>query len=198
MKSWKLPKPATIIAVIALVAALGGSAIAGSKINGKQIKKDSITGKQIKEKTLKGIKKAKTAKTAKNADKVGGEKADALKSRWLLIGGSGQIVEQSGGFTILDAYETNQNVYVDSGKSTEGHGFTATIAIVNKGDVYSPAGTDTNLKGEVSVGRCQTELIECAPQNAKNGEAFVVSPRESNGAATTPSTRKAVYVEVTE
>lgn len=199
MKSPKLPRPATVIACIALIAALGGSAIAGSKINGKEIKRNSITGKQIREKTLKGIKKAKVAKTAKDANKLGGEKADDLKSRWLLIGGNGQIVEQSGGFTVLDAYETDQNVYVDAGEPTEGHGFTATIAIVNRGDFYSPSGvTDTNFQGEVSVGRCQTALIECAPQSSKNGNAFVVSPRESDGAATGPNTRKAVYVEMTE
>ena len=199
MKSRRLPKPATVIACIALVAALGGSAIAGSKINGKQIKKDSITGKQIKEKTLKGIKKAKKAKTAKNAKKLDGQTADDLKSRWLLIGGNGQIVEQSGGFSILDAYSTNQNVYIDAGEPTQGHGFTATIAIVNKGDVYSPSGvTDTNFQGEVSVARCQTAMVECAPQNSKNGNAFVVSPRNSDGSATGPNTRKAVYVEMTE
>lgn len=191
-----LPSPAMVIACLALVAAIGGSAYAASKINGKQIKKDSITGKQIKEETLKGVEKSKLSKDAK---KLNGEKAAAYKSRWLLIGGNGQILEQSGGFKILDAYQTNQNVYIDAGESVEGHGLTATIAIVNKGDQYSPAGvTDTNFQGEVSVGRCQTDIIECAPANSKNTSAFVVSPRNSDGSATNANTRKAVYVELTE
>jgi len=167
-----------------------------AKIDGKDIVKNSVTGKQVDEKTLKGVPKAKLAKDAK---KLKGEKASAYKSRWLLIGGNGQIIEQSGGFTILDAYQTNQNVYIDAGESVEGHGLSATIAIVNKGDQYSPTGvTDTNFQGEVSVGRCQTAIIECAPANSKNANAFVVSPRNSDGSATGPNTRKAVYVELTE
>jgi hypothetical protein len=191
-----LPSPAMIVACLALVAAIGGSAYAASKINGKQIKSNTITGKQIKEETLKGVEKAKLAKDSK---KLKGEKPAAYKTRWLLVGGNGQIIEQSGGFKILDAYATNANVYIDAGESLEGHGLTATIGIVNKGDQYSPSGvTDTNFGGEVSVGRCQTDIIECAPANAKNASAFVVSPRNSDGSATNANTRKAVYVEVSE
>ncbi len=191
-----LPRPATVIACLALVVAIGGTAYAASKINGKQIRKNTVTGKQINEGTLKGVEKAKKAK---DANKLKGEKPSAYKSRWLLIGGNGKIIEQSGGFEILDAYQTNQNVYIDAGESVEGHGLSATIAIVNKGDLYSPVGvTDTNFSGEVSVGRCQTDIIECAPANSKNPDAFVVSPRNSDGSATGPNTRKAVYVELTE
>lgn len=199
MSRSKLPSPAMIVACLALIAAIGGSAYAASQINGKNIKKNTITGKQIKEKTVKNVKSAKKAKKAKDANKVGGLKAKDLTTRWLLIGGNGQIVEQSGGFEILDGYVTNNNVYIDLGESTEGHGFEATIAIVNQGDVYSPAGvTDTNFQGEVSVARCQTSMVECAPANSKNGDAFVVSPRNSDGTPTSATTRKAVYVTVTE
>lgn len=199
MSRRKLPSPAMIVACLALIAAIGGSAYAASQITGKNVKKDSLTGKDIKEKTLKTVKKAKNANKAKDANTVGGESAEDLKDRWLLIGGNGQIVEQSGGFTILDAYVTNQNLYVDLGEATEGHGFTATIATVNKGDVYAPTGvTDTNFAGEVSIARCQTAMIECAPANSKNANAFVVAPRNSDGSVTGPTTRKAVYVQVTE
>ena len=51
--------------------------------------------------------------TGLNADRVDGVEAAALKTRWLLVNEAGQIEEQSGGFTILDAYQTNQNVYID-------------------------------------------------------------------------------------
>ena len=139
------------------------------------------------------------AKSAKDAKKVGGLKTKDLQTRWLLIGGNGQIIEQSGGFTILDGYATNNNVYVDLGAKTEGHGFTASIALVNQGDLYAPTGTpDNNFNGEVSVARCQTAMVECAPANSKNDKAFVVSPRNSDGSATSSTTRKAVYVTVTE
>ena len=194
----RLPSPAMIVACLAMIVAIGGSAYAASKINGKQIKNDSITGKQIKEKTLKNVKSAKKAKVAKNSKKLGGLRPDKYKVRWLLIDELGNIEEQSGGFSVLDGYKTNQNVYIDTGESTAGHGLLATIAINNKKDLYAPAGADTNLQGEVSIARCQTDAVECAPANAKNGSAFVVSPRNSDGSATSPTTRKRVYVEVTE
>lgn len=195
----RLPRPAMIVACLALIAALGGTAFAASKINGKQIKKDSITGKQIKEKTLKGVKSAKKAKKAKTAKKLNGETNADLKTRWLLVNGAGQITEQSGGFTILDAYQTNSNVYIDAGEATANHGFVAAISTVNKGDVYSPTGVvDANFNGEVSVARCQTDAVECAPTNSKNTNAFVIAPRNSDGSTTNANTRKAVYVVMTE
>ena len=56
-----------VVACLALIVAIGGSAYAASKINGKDIRKDSITGKQIKEKTVKKVASAKKATTAKTA-----------------------------------------------------------------------------------------------------------------------------------
>jgi hypothetical protein len=66
-----------VIAVTALVVALGGSAYAAAKVNGKNIAKHSIagnrlkgntlTGAQINEKKLGTVPAAKTAKTAKTA-----------------------------------------------------------------------------------------------------------------------------------
>lgn len=48
-----LPRPAMIVAVIALVAALGGTATAAQKlINGKKIKPGTITSKQIKNRSI--------------------------------------------------------------------------------------------------------------------------------------------------
>ncbi|HEX5713093.1 MAG TPA: hypothetical protein VFX85_07250, partial [Solirubrobacterales bacterium] len=112
-----------------------------------------------------------------------------------------QIEEQSGGFTIIDAYVTNQNAYIDAGSSLVGHGLSGSIAIQNKIDTNGEAGADANFAGEVSVARCQTAAVECAPPGAKNVNAFVVSPRNSDGTATagTPlNPRKRVYIEITE
>lgn len=138
--------------------------------------------------------------TGLNADRVDGVDAAALKSRWLLVNEAGQIEEQSGGFTILDAYQTNQNVYIDSGASLEGKGLQATIAIQNKIDTDGTAGAEPNFQGEVSVARCQTVAVECAPPNSKTPNAFVFSARDSGGNATNGTTipRKRVYISITE
>jgi hypothetical protein len=49
------PSPAMIVAVIALVVALGGTAIAAQSINGGAIKKQTIGGGKLKQKTLTGF-----------------------------------------------------------------------------------------------------------------------------------------------
>ncbi|MSO42587.1 MAG: hypothetical protein EXQ70_12000 [Solirubrobacterales bacterium] len=50
------PSPALVIAVIALIAALVGTAYAAKKINGKSIKNASIPGKKLKSNTVTGAK----------------------------------------------------------------------------------------------------------------------------------------------
>lgn len=120
-----------------------------------------------------------------------------LKPRWLLLNENGQIEEQSGGFTVIDGYQTNNNVYVDSGSSMVGHGITATVALQNNLDIDNDGSPDPSFNGQVSVGRCQTTTVECAPDGAKNENASVVSPREDDGTATKAATRERVYVEVT-
>lgn len=219
MSKRRLPSPAMVIACIALIAAIGGSAYAASKINGKNIKNNTVTGKQIKEKTVKNVKSAKkakkakkansakrantanSAKTADNATTVGGQSASDLKSRWFLLDERGRIIDQSGGFTVIDAYDTNTNAYIDSGSSLLGKGFSATIGVQNQ-----IAGGNTS--GEVSVSRCQIAgSVECAPPAAKNVNSLVVSPRNSDGspaatvspgAGTAGTATKRVYVTVTE
>jgi hypothetical protein len=81
--SRKLPSPVTVIALVALVAALGGTAvalpgkntvkrddIAKNAVNGKKVKNESLTGKDVKGLTGKDIKEASLAKvpTAAQAD----------------------------------------------------------------------------------------------------------------------------------
>lgn len=207
MSRRKLPSPAMIIAILALIAAIGGSAYAASKINGKQIKNNTVTGKQIKENTVKNVKSAKKAKKAKTANKLKGQGPAAFKSRWFLLNERGQIEDQSGGFTVLDAYDTNTNAYIDAGSSLIGKGLVATIAIQNLQNVGGTGPNGSNANGEVSVSRCQIPgVVDCAPANSKNVNALVVSPRNSSGtpAATAspgagPGTStKRVYVVVTE
>ena len=51
----RAPSPAMVVAVIALIVALGGTAIAAEDINGGAIKKQTIGGGKLKQKTLTGF-----------------------------------------------------------------------------------------------------------------------------------------------
>jgi hypothetical protein len=209
-----LPKPAMIVALVALIAAVGGSAYAAAKIDTQDIANDAITARQVENDSLKGKDfkdgglKGKDLKDDKLTGKqINEDKLVGVKARWLLLNEQGQIEDQSGGFTVIDAYDTNANAYIDTGESLVGKGMTATIAIQNQVDVDGGAGADPSFGGEVSVTRCQIpNVVECAPDGAKNDNALVVSPRESDGTAaataspgTGPGTStKRVYVTITE
>ena len=91
----------------------------------------------------------------------------------------------------------HNNVYIDAGETLANHGLTATIAIQNKLDLDAMAGADPSFNGQVSIARCQTAAVECAPANSKVPSAFVVSPRDDDGSATSPGSRERVYVQIT-
>jgi hypothetical protein len=67
----KAPSPAMVVASIALIVALGGTAIAAQNINGGAIKKQTIGGGKLKRKTLTGFQintnKLGTVPTARRA-----------------------------------------------------------------------------------------------------------------------------------
>jgi hypothetical protein len=201
----RIPQSASmVVAVVALVAAVGGTSYAAAKIdsadimnrsiNGKDVANDALGGKQINEKKL------ATVPSATDAATLEGQSAADQKTRWFLLSETGQIEAQSGGFTVLDAYVTNNNVYVDTGEPVTGHGLLASIAIQNQVNVDGADGdAEPNFAGEVSVAACQVPgIVECAPANSKTVNALVVSPRNSDGTATTAGARKRVYVSVTE
>lgn len=199
------PGMSMAVAMVALLAAIGGTSYAASKIDGGQIQSSSITAKQIKNDSLKGkdFKSGGLTGTDLRDDKVTGKqvnesKLQGLTTRWLLLNEQGGIEEQSGGFTVIDAYATNDNVYIDAGQSMVAHGITATVALQNKLDLDGMPGADPSANGQVSVARCQTAAVECAPAGAKNENAFVVSPRQDDGTATGPNSRERVYVQITE
>ena len=196
--------PATAIATIALVAAVGGTSYAATKIDTSDIANDAITARQVQNNSLKGqdfkeggLKGTDIADGKVGLQDLSDDAVAALKPRWLLLNEQGQIEEQSGGFTVLDAYTTNNNVYIDAGSTLEGHGLFATVALQNQLDLDGAAGADPSFNGQVSIARCQTAAVDCAPANAKVPNAFVVSPRQDDGTATGPNSRERVYVEVT-
>jgi len=196
--------PGAVIATIALFVAVGGSAYAATTITTEDIANNAITARQVANDSLKGkdfkaggLKGNDIADGKIGIEKLSDEAIAALQPRWLLVNEQGQIEEQSGGFTILDAYSTNNNVYIDAGETLEGHGLTATIAIQNKLDLGGSADPDPSFNGQISIARCQTAAVECAPANSKVPNAFVVSPRQDDGTPTTGGTRERFYVEIT-
>jgi hypothetical protein len=198
------PRPATIISFVALVVALGGSAYAASKIDTNDIANNAVTAKQVENGSLKGKDfkdgglKGKHLKDGKiGLAKLSDEAIDALTPRWLLVNENGEIEEQSGGFTVIDAYTTNDNVYIDAGSSLVDKGLTATVALQNKLEIDAAPGADPSFDGQISVARCQTAAVECAPEGAKNENAFVVSPRQDDGTVTGPNNRERFYVQIT-
>lgn len=144
------------------------------------------------------IQKAATDAAATDAT----AKATAAKNRWVLINEAGQIEKQSGGFTVLDGYTTNNNVYIDAGEDLSNNGINATIALQNQTDTNaSGSATDNEFGGEISVAQCQQAgTVVCAPANSKTPNAFVISPRNSDGTATAgtqTNPRKRFYVQIT-
>ena len=63
------PSPGTVVACVALLAALGGSAYAVSKINGSDLVDRSVAGKKLKRNTIKGseVKESALGKVPKAA-----------------------------------------------------------------------------------------------------------------------------------
>jgi hypothetical protein len=136
--------------------------------------------------------------TAADAQTLGGQPPRRYTTRWALVGEDGQIVAQSGGFTVTTAYpggdgpSGNQNVYIDSGEDVTDNGLTATIAVQNAVD-----GQAASFGGEVAVGACGSTAIACAPPGTENASTIVVTPRDSAGATTVAGERKRFYVTVT-
>jgi len=185
-----------IVACVALIAAVGGTSYAASKIGSADVQNNSLKSNDVKNRALKG---KDLANGTLKGRQINESKLEDVRVRWLLLNEAGQIEEQSGGFTVLDAYQTNNNAYIDTGESLVGKGLTATIAIQNQVEVDGAAGADPNFAGEVSVARCQVPgVVECAPANSKTVNALVVGPRNSDGSVTGAGSRKRVYVQVTE
>jgi heat shock protein HslJ len=216
------PRAATLIAFVALIAALGGTAYAAKTmitsknivdgtIKGKDVKDDALKGAQVKENTLGKVPNAAqadsatsattadsatTATSADDADTVGGKSPDDLDTRWALVNEEGEIEAQTGGFTVVDCYTTNANCYIDIGEDATNNGISGSIAINN-------VDGSSTLSGQIGVGACGLTSIACAPPNTDLPNVIVAAPRDSAGAipggGPVPAAADAsrFYVEVT-
>ena len=112
----------------------------------------------------------------------------------------------------------NGNVYIETNEPLVNNGIFASIALQNTTDVNGDTitngrapGADSNpeFSGEISVAMCATQkpatppatgtvnAVACAPNGGLPNTYLVVSPRNSDGTVTTPTTRKRFYVVVT-
>jgi hypothetical protein len=121
----------------------------------------------------------------------GEDRAKGGGTRWALVDETGTIVKQTGGFKTVNCFQANANCYIDVDTDATGKGLAATIAVQN-----NVAGQPPSLNGEVAVGACGIEQINCAPPNTEFKDVIVVAPRNSDGSTTTPEARKRFYVEV--
>ena len=220
------PTPATIISVLALVVATGGTSYAALSITGKDVVNQSLSGKDIENQSI-------TGKDVKNASLKGkdfapgqlpagpqGPQGPAGAGRWVLINAAGQIEAQSGGFSVTAGYPTlaatgtdplglraNGNVYINANEPLTNNGVFAVVALQNtvdqNGDMImnGRAGApDANpeFAGEIAVSQCGLPGTACAPPGTGNVNHLVVSPRMSDGTVTSTDTgRKRFYVVVT-
>lgn len=116
---------------------------------------------------------------------------DHAGPRWALVDENGTIVQQTGGFRTVDCFQTNANCYLDIGQDARSQGLAATIAGQN-----AVAGQAVSLTGEVAVGACGLDTLNCAPPGTEDREVIVVTPRNSDGSETAPGARKRFYVQV--
>jgi hypothetical protein len=92
------PSPAMIVAIVALIAALGGTAVAGGFITKKKAK--NIANNQITQRAPGlSVASAKSADSAKNSDALQGLPLRGV-SQWVVSSSGGTVVSSSGGVTI--------------------------------------------------------------------------------------------------
>ena len=133
------------------------------------------------------------AKSGLDADTVDGQDSGALTTRWALVNEAGEIEQQTGGFTIVDCFETNANCYLDAGEDVRNNGIHAQIAIQNNDSIADP----TALSGESGTAPCGATFVTCAPPDTEDNEVLVVAPRLSDGSPTADGARLRFYVYVT-
>lgn len=158
-KRSKRPSPAMVVAVIALIAALAGTAYAAQSINGGAIKKQTIGGGKLKKKTLTGFQI--------NTNKLGvvPSAKRAAHTYWVVVNNPGG----AGNATLARASDAGIT-------AAEGGGAVAVIFPVNVSgcaNVSSRNNAGTTVPG---AGSAQTNI---APTNPN---AIEVRTRDEKGA----------------
>ncbi len=181
---------------------LGASDVINSSLGTGEIRDGSLNGRDVRDSSLGSsdvIDGSLLARDFRPGQLQPGPKGDqgpaGAASRFFLLDENGNIVEQSGGFTVVSKPgttatgqpTTNPNVYIRSTTSLVNKGLSATIA--------GPA-----LDGDAAVARCAsttavTTAVTCVPTNTNNDNTLVVRARADNSTLTSAARR--VYVHVT-
>ena len=162
------PSAALIVAVVALVAALGGGAVAGVAIT-------SLNKKETKK--VRKIAKKQAKKLDKKIELTPGPKGDAASRLWAVVDTDGILVRDSGGVTSVQLFKpTVDGAYeVDFGQDLTG---CALIAALGRVD----AAEENPDPGEIGV----------AYRNG-NAQAAFVKTLDSNGSEADHSFHLAVF-----
>ncbi|HEU4702119.1 MAG TPA: hypothetical protein VFS37_06510 [Conexibacter sp.] len=182
------PSPGLVIAVVALVLALGGGAYAAATITGADIRNGSITGKDVKNGSLTGKDVKKNSLTGKqvkesslgqvpsaaDADTLAGQPPSAFESDWVLVqgtAGGATVLAQSGGISVA---RLGLGVYsVDLGESAVRRPLSATINLGGGAGFVSaaPCGGTANNPGGVNCGGVNDNNHVLVATQATNGAA---------------------------
>jgi hypothetical protein len=181
------PSPAMIVALIALVGAVGGSAMAGggavTKKQAKKIARSQANGVVRQLAPGLSVGSARSASNAGNADKLDGLDAAQLQRRvrWALVkplnatNPDAAIVAQSGGITLLSEDYEGAN-FLDFHESVTNKGIIATptypsiAADVETVSVAACIGNDDDAAGD-----------DCAVSAANDGETVSVGAAVGTG-----------------
>jgi hypothetical protein len=155
----RVPSPAMVVAIVALIVALAGTAYAAQSINGGAIKKQTIGGGKLKKKTLTGFQI--------NTNKLGviPAAARAAHTYWVVVNNPGG----AGNATLARASDAGIT-------AAEGGGAVAVIFPVNVSGCANVAGRDNAGTTVPGAGYAQTNV---APTNPN---AIEVRTRDEKGA----------------
>jgi hypothetical protein len=142
------PSPAMVVAVVALIAALGGTAFAGGFITKKKAK--NVANNVVTQRAPGlSVASAKTADSATNSDALGGLPLRGL-SMWVLLNstGTGGVIDSSGGVT---------TTVLGTGRARVTFPNPVTNCVINaNGGIASPSDASNFAPGFVMVGRSST------------------------------------------
>jgi len=153
------PSPAMVVAVMALVVALGGTAYAAGQINGNSIQKQSIGGGKLKQKTLTGYQI--------NVNKLG-EVPLAKRTThtfWAVVHNPA-----GAGNATLSRSSNNGEI-----SATEAGGAVDVIFPLNVSDCAAVAGRDNDATSPPVAGYAQTNVSPANPN------AIEVHTKDKNG-----------------
>ena len=160
MRKLGRPSPAMIVAVVALIVALGGTAYAAGQINGNSIKRQSIGGGKLKKKTLTGFQI--------NVDKIG-EVPLAKRTTHTFWA----VVHNPAGKGNATLTRSSDNGAISA---TEAGGAVVVIFPINVSDCANVAGRNNDGTSPPDAGYAQTNISPANPN------AIEVHTKDKNGA----------------